>query len=88
MRRLKRGQIYRVTHQDMIFQFKVTTARRVFKGTEKRFGAIRCYVFSTRINRNVSISCDKAGTITMAGKRLPMQEISIPGYCIKEVKDV
>jgi len=57
--------------------------RRIFKGLENRFGSIPCAVFTARVGKDVSATFDAASkTLSMSGKRLPQQDVSIPHYDI------
>ncbi len=82
---LQRGTIYKVTHVDIDgSRHKV---RRVYYGNEERFNAIPCFVFSSRLTRQTTVSCDPiSNKLTMSGKTVPKSEMSIPGYCIKEIE--
>jgi hypothetical protein len=76
---LTQGAKYRVTHKGSTG--KVTRALRVFKWEESRFGSIRCWVFTSRVSRDVRATFDaETQTLSMSGRRLPAQELSIPYY--------
>ncbi|KKN59790.1 hypothetical protein LCGC14_0538800 [marine sediment metagenome] len=68
---------YKVTHRDNTG--KVTKATRIFKWTENRFGSILCFVFTSRVNKDVVASFAN-DTLTISGRRIPSSELSIPIY--------
>lgn len=59
-------------------------ARRVFKWTEKRFGEILCYVFSSPCRADVKVKVetmqDNAIHLTISGPKVPCSEVSVPHY--------
>jgi len=66
---LKEGETYLVQFT-RIDGSKSNRVKRLFFGTEKRFGEILCYVFSSRITKTCNI----------------MSEVSIPFYDLKMVE--
>jgi len=80
---LKRGRHYLVKHYG-----SSKFVRRFFKGYEKRFDSILCYVFSSKIDKKLEIIWDdKDKTFTIRGNKLPAQEISIPFYDLIKIKE-
>lgn len=74
------GQPYMVKH------YKGEKAvRRIFRGTEKRFGDIDCFVFSSKVKKGVFAEVEHAGNGVRFFKwkntqTVPRQEVSIPFY--------
>lgn len=65
------------------------TVKRIFKHTEKRFGDIICYVFTSRLSGEVRGSYNPATEeITLSGKRVPLSEVSVPEYDLILVREV
>jgi hypothetical protein len=83
---LEPGKAYLVSHRESpdIGRTQVTRkVRRIFKGLEKRFGAIPCAIFTAKVDKATSASYNKETcTLTISGKRLPISEVSIPHYDI------
>ncbi len=62
--------------------------RRFYKGCEKRFDSILCYVFSSKVSDKVRVEYkNDCFYITAPAGHFPAREISIPYYCIKEIKE-
>ena len=78
---LEPGRKYKVTHRvtDFHGNEKTVTATRVFKWMETRFESIPCFVFSSKVDRNVEAWFED-NKLYMRGKRLPQSELSIPIY--------
>ena len=83
--KLEPAKRYRVTHRDN--DGRQITATRLYKWHEVRFGDILCFVFTSRVNKDVEASFSD-NKITMRGKRLPMTELSIPLYDLVEFKAI
>ena len=81
---LQRGNIYKVTHIDI--DGNLHNVKRVYYGNEKRFKTITCFVFSSRITKRTTVNYDPINNkLTMSGRTVPKSELSIPGYCIKQI---
>jgi len=85
---IKKGQTlepakkYRVRHRE---NGKIVSAIRIFKWPSVRFGNIPCGVFTSRVDKNVTAQYNKEEkTLTISGKRIPRQEVSIPIYDLIE----
>jgi len=52
---LEIGRVYKVRHRTWDNK-RIVTAKRRYIGEEKRFGEIRCFVFSSRITRQPNIT--------------------------------
>ena len=74
---LKPAKRYKVTHRSN--SGKPIKATRIFKWMETRFGKIPCFVFTSKVNKDV-VAEYIGNTLRITGKRLPQQEISIPIY--------
>lgn len=76
---LESGKKYRVKHKGG------KSTLRVFKWTEKRFGEILCYVFTSRVSPDLSAQLNAVtGEISLSGRKVPVTEISIPHYELVE----
>jgi len=63
--------------------------RRIFLGTETRFRAIPCAVFTAKVRKDVQARWDPARkSLQLTGSRLPAQELSVPHYDILECTTV
>jgi hypothetical protein len=80
------GKHYLVTN-NWFNSTKTTKARRIFKGEEKRFNSIPCFVFTSRVNKDVTMK-KRRDYFIFTGKRIPSTEISIPHYCIINIKEL
>jgi len=69
-KKLKKGKTYRVQFTRTNGS-KSNMVKRIFFGTEKRFGEIMCYVFSSRITKACNTN---------------KSEVSIPFYDLKTVE--
>jgi hypothetical protein len=74
--RLEMGHKYRVTHRE---NDKQVRAIRIFKWPRSRFGTLQCLVFTTKVSKDVTATVD-GDTLTIRGKRIPRQEVSMPVY--------
>jgi len=88
---LIKGKPYMVKHEH-----NKQAVRRIFKGTEKRFDEILCYVFTGKVSKKVSVEVkyglnyDHANDEGVAfwhwrGAKHPPSEISIPFYNLKSI---
>jgi len=82
------GTAYNVKHIN-----NKQTVRRIFKGTEKRFDLITCYVFTGKVGKNVSLVVEPTKNPDMnffhwKGVKHVPNEISIPYYDIRKVEPV
>lgn len=93
------GKAYIVKHKNLGTN-PGKRVRRIFKGTETRIGMINCLVFSTKVSKEttctVDIVKDETGKPTgvkffkwkgLNTLNIP-NEVSIPDYCIEEIKEV
>ena len=81
------GETYIVTHKDSSHRNSKLhyPTKRIFLGTEKRFGDIPCYRFTSRITKKVKTEIkDKKLIITGA----VLQEISIPEYDLVNIESL
>jgi len=65
--------------------FNFLKARRVYKGEEIRFDKVLCYVFSSRVGKDVTCKVTSEG-YNWSGKRIPASELSIPYYDLISVE--
>ena len=83
------GYHYIVEHERPILEKETNPnpvkARRVYKGEERRFGKILCYVFSSKVDKDVTCKVTSEG-LEWSGKRIPASEISIPYYDLLSVE--
>lgn len=91
---LQKGKAYLVKHSS-----SKRMVRRIFKGTEKRFGEITCFVFTGQVKVSTSVILEygknydhqKNEGVTFwhwKGIKHPPSEISIPFYNLKEVTPI
>ena len=73
---LEPAKRYKVTHRN---GEKTVTATRIFKWMENRFGSIPCFVFTSRVNKDV-IASFADDILIISGRRIPSSELSIPIY--------
>ena len=73
---LEPAKRYKVTHRE---GEKTIKATRIFKWPETRFGKILCFVFTSRVDKSVSATFAN-NKLTISGRRIPQQEVSIPIY--------
>lgn len=84
---LEIGKKYFVTHIN-----NKKKVKRIYKGTEQRFGNILCFVFTAKVNKDVkcTVTYSKSGDIKFfkwsgVGLNVP-NEISIPYYDLRKVE--
>jgi len=67
------------------------SVKRMFKGTEKRFNNILCYIFSSRLTKNIDAYYnEKTKEFIYSAKswnELPSQEVSIPFYDLMKISE-
>lgn len=75
---LKTGSHYLVKHEG-----SKRAVRRIYKYSERRFKSILCFVFSSKVNKNVTMT-KKGNVYCWHGIKLPESEVSIPYYDLIE----
>lgn len=85
---LVKGKAYLVKHYG-----GKKRVRRIYKGEEMRFDSIKCFVFSSKVSKDLTVTHretedTESFTFHLNGTaKAPNQEVSIPYYDLLEVKD-
>jgi len=80
---LEKGKHYLVKHEG-----NKRFVRRAFKKCESRFNSILCYVFTSQIDKRVTMEVKDDFIIYHSnGGKTPSREISIPYYDLKEIRE-
>lgn len=78
---LEPAKRYKIKHRE---GKRTITATRIFKWIDTRFGSIPCFVFTSRVNKDVKARFEN-NKLYISGRRIPQQELSIPLYDLLEI---